>query len=321
VGRATRAIAEGRADAAAAPVIAGVRLSHPGRLIYPELGITKQQLAEYYDAIAGWIVPHVRGRPLTLVHCPAGISGPCRYLKHAKAWGPTALRRVNIQEKTKVGEYLVAESTSGVVALAQMGVVEIHTWNTTIDDLERPNRIVWDLDPGPRISWSQTADAARLLRDVLHTLHLRSWVKTTGGRGVHVVVPLRPSLDWSECLAFSRAVAEALERSDSRRFTTAFSKAGRERKILVDYLRNNRTNTSVSAYSPRARPGAPVSTPITWNELKHEPGKWTLPSVARRLERLREDPWAEYWKTSQRIAQDSMAALEALNPRLSRSAL
>jgi bifunctional non-homologous end joining protein LigD len=293
-------------------VIAGVKLSHPERLIYPGLGISKQQLAEYYDAISDWIVPHVRGRPLTLVHCPGGVGGPCRYLKHAKAWGPTALRRVNIQEKTKVGEYLVADSISGVVALAQMGIVEIHTWNSTIDDLERPNRIVWDLDPGPNISWSQTAEAARVLRDVLRTLQLQAWVKTTGGRGVHIVVPLRPSLDWSECLAFSRAVAEALERSDAATFTTAYSKRGRERKILVDYLRNNRTNTSVAAYSPRARAGAPVSTPIAWDELKHDPGRWTLPSVVRRLERLREDPWAEYWKTAQRISKDSVAALNAL---------
>jgi bifunctional non-homologous end joining protein LigD len=180
------------------------------------------------------------------------------------------------------------------------------------DDLERPNRIVWDLDPGPKVSWSQIAEAARLLRDVLGTLKLAAWVKTTGGRGVHVVSPLRPSLDWSECLAFSRAVAEAFERSDPTRFTTSFSKAGRVRKILVDYLRNNRTNTSICAYSPRARVGAPVSTPITWAELKHDPDRWTLPAVARRLARQRADPWADYWKTSQRISKESMVALEKL---------
>src|SRR4029453_8636533 len=172
-----------------ASAVAGVRISHPDRLIYPDLGISKIQLAQYYERIAEWIVPHVAARPLTLVHCPAGIAAPCHYLKHAKAWGPNALRRVRIQEKTKVGEYLVADSIEAVVSLAQMGIVEIHTWNSPAADVDRPNRLVWDLDPGPLVSWKQVVKAAALVRDVLKTLNLRSWVKTTGGRGVHVVSP------------------------------------------------------------------------------------------------------------------------------------
>lgn len=294
------------------PVVAGVRVSHPDRLIYPDLGISKQQLAKYYERIGNWILPHVRGRPLTLVHCPAGVASPCRYLRHAKAWGPTVLRRVHIREKTKVGEYLVAESIAGVVGLAQMGIVEIHTWNSTIDDLERPNRIVWDLDPGPQVSWPDIAAAARLLRGVLRTLGLEAWVKTTGGRGVHVVVPLQPSLDWAACLAFSRAVAEALARAEPGRFTTTFKKAGRERLILVDYLRNNRTNTSICAYSPRARSGAHVSLPIGWSELRSRPDRWTLERVSHRLTRRREDPWEGYWTARQRVSNASLAALQRL---------
>ena len=174
---AARPVAPGR------PVVAGISLSHHDRLIFPDLGITKLDLARYYEEIAPWIVPHVKGRPLTLVHCPQGVAGPCRYLRHAKAWGPTALRRVQIREKTKVGEYLVADSPGGVVALAQMGVVEIHTWNATVEKLECPDRIVWDLDPGPDVSWNDTVEAALLLRQVLHALGLPSWVKTTGGNG------------------------------------------------------------------------------------------------------------------------------------------
>jgi bifunctional non-homologous end joining protein LigD len=300
-------------DGAVRPVVAGVGVSHADRLIYPELRISKLDLANYYDSIARWILPHVRGRPLTLVHCPEGVAGACRYLRHAKAWGPTSLRRVRIQEKTKVGEYLVAESISAVVALAQMGIVEIHTWNSTIDDLERPDRIVWDLDPGPQVGWESVVAAARLLRDVLGTLGLRAWVKTTGGSGLHVVVPLRPSLDWSECLAFSRAVAEALERADPVRYTTTFRKHGRERKILIDYLRNNRTNTSICAYSPRARPGAIVSMPVTWEALRHEPGRWTVPAVKQRLRRARLDPWADYWQKPAQIPRASFAALQRLS--------
>jgi bifunctional non-homologous end joining protein LigD len=298
--------------AARAEIVAGVRLSHPDRLIYPELGISKRRLAEYFEGIGRWIVPHIEGRPLTLVHCPAGIASPCRYLKHAKAWGPMALRRVRIAEKTKIGEYLVADDVAGVVSLAQMGIVEIHTWNSTCDDLERPNRIVWDLDPGPEVGWKAVASAARLLRDVLQTLGLRAWVKTTGGKGLHVVVPLDPSATWDRCLEFSRAVGDVMVRSDPARFTLAFRKEGRERRILIDYLRNNRTNTSISAYSPRARPGAPVSLPLGWNELGREPDRWTLTTVERRLRRRRIDPWAEYWVSPQRIAPAAVTALKRL---------
>jgi bifunctional non-homologous end joining protein LigD len=295
------------------PVVAGVRISHPDRLIYPELQISKLDLARYYDAIGEWVVPHVAGRPLTLVHCPDGLSAPCIYLRHGKAWGPNALRRVKIQEKTKIGEYLVADSVEGVVALAQMGIVEIHTWNSTAEDIERPNRIVWDLDPGPRVTWKQIVAAARLVRDVLKTLELQSWVKTTGGRGLHVVAPLTPSHDVAQCLEFSRVVSEAIVRTNPRLYTTTFAKAGREQKILIDYMRNNRTNTSVAAFSPRARPGAIVSMPLDWTELREPPSKWTLTTVPRRLKRLRKDPWARYWTTSQQFSRDAVSALDQLH--------
>jgi bifunctional non-homologous end joining protein LigD len=291
------------------PTVVGVRISHPHRLIYPDVGISKIQLARYYERIADWIVPHVAGRPLTLVHCPTGIAAPCNFLKHAKAWGPSALRRVRIQEKTKVGEYLVADSIEAVVSLAQMGIVELHTWNSTTDDIERPNRLVWDLDPGPEVSWKQVIKAAELVRHVLATLKLTSWVKTTGGRGLHVVVPLDPRRIVAECLDFSRALSEAIARTDPRAYTTAFAKSGREHKILIDYLRNNRTNTSVCAFSPRARPGATVSMPLEWNELREPPGRWTILTVPRRLARIRADPWEGYWESAQTISAASFAAV------------
>jgi bifunctional non-homologous end joining protein LigD len=289
--------------------VLGVRISHPDRLIYADLGIAKIQIARYYERIGDWIVPHVAGRPLTLVHCPAGIAAPCHYLKHAKAWGPSALRRVRIQEKTKVGEYLVADSTEALVSLAQMGIVEIHTWNSTADDIDRPNRLVWDLDPGPEVPWKRVVKAAGVVRDVLKTLGLASWVKTTGGRGLHIVVPLKPKRAISECLEFSRAVSEAIARMDPQSYTTRFAKVGRERKILIDYLRNNRTNTSVCAFSPRARSEATVSMPLDWNDLGDPPDRWTLLTVPRRLDRLGADPWKQYWRSSQEISGASLAAV------------
>jgi bifunctional non-homologous end joining protein LigD len=306
VARATKAIVS------AGPTVAGVRISHPDRVIYPDLGLSKIQLARYYEEIAAWIMPHVAGRPLTLLHCPSGLAAPCNYLRHAKAWGPSALRRVKIREKTKVGEYLVADSIEAVVSLAQMGIVEIHTWNSTIDDLERPNRIVWDLDPGPAVTRPQVVQAAGLVRTVLETLGLASWVKTTGGRGLHVVAPIEPGRDVAECLAFSRGVSDAITRTDPRLYTTRFPKLGRERKILIDYLRNNRTNTSICAYSPRARPGAAVSAPLEWTGLAAAREPWTLPTTAARLKRLRRDPWAGYWTCRQRISDESFAAVQAV---------
>jgi bifunctional non-homologous end joining protein LigD len=304
-------VAAARAGASARPQVAGVGISHPDRLIYPDLGVSKLQLAQYFERVADWIVPHVKGRPLTLVHCPDGLAAPCNYLKHAKQWGPSALRRVNIQEKTKVGEYLVADNIEAVVSLAQMGIVEIHTWNSTGDDVERPNRIIWDLDPGPLVTWKQVVAAARVVRRVLETLGLRSWVKTTGGRGLHVVVPIEPLLDWSECLAFARDVSAAIGRTDAL-YTTSFAKVGRERKILIDYLRNNRTNTAVAAFSPRARAGATVSMPLDWTELSRGPERWTMLTVPKRLERLEADPWADYWTSKQKLTKTAMKALRQL---------
>jgi bifunctional non-homologous end joining protein LigD len=293
--------------------VAGVRISHPDRLIYPDLGISKIDLARYFERVGDWILPHVTARPLTLLHCPDGLAASCIYLKHAKAWGPNALRRVRIQEKTKVGEYLVADSVEAVVSLAQMGIVEIHTWNSTTDDIERPNRLVWDLDPGPDVTWKQVVTAAKFVREVLTTLGLKSWVKTTGGRGLHVVVPLRPRRNVTACLEFSRGVAEVIARENPRAYTTKFAKAGRERRILIDYLRNNRTNTSVCAYSTRARPGATVSMPLDWSDLEEPPNRWTFSTVPRRLARLRRDPWKDYWAGAQDISDASVAALNSTN--------
>jgi bifunctional non-homologous end joining protein LigD len=291
--------------------VVGVRISHPDRLIYPQPRVTKFELARYYEALGDRIVRHVRGRPLTLVHCPAGILAPCSYMRHTKVWGPNVLRRVRIREKTKIGEYLVADDLAGVVGLIQMGVVEIHTWNSTADDVERPDRIVWDLDPGPEVGWPAAVAAARQLRDALRVLGLESWVKTTGGAGLHVVMPLTPRLEWAACLEFSRRVADVIVRSDPARFTTAFAKTGRETKILIDYLRNNRTNTSVAAFSTRAREGAPVSLPIAWQELtaRLRPASFTVATVPRRLEKLRRDPWDGYFECRQRISKAALAAV------------
>ena len=300
-----------RRDSASPPT---VTLTHPERVLYPDLGLTKRDVATYYETVAEWIVPHVAGRPLTLVRCPSGIGASCFYMKHSRVWAPPGLRRVRIQEKTKLGEYLVVDDLAGILALVQMDVLEIHTWSSTIDDVEHPNRLVLDLDPGPEVRWPAVVAAARLVRDVLAALGLESFVKTTGGVGLHVVVPVVPALDWRACLDVARALADAIVRHDPRTYTTAVPKAGRERKILLDYLRNNRTNTSVAAFSTRARAGAPVSMPLTWDELtpRLRSSRFTVRSVPARLRALRADPWAAYWTLRQRVPANARAALAAL---------
>jgi bifunctional non-homologous end joining protein LigD len=292
--------------------VLGISLSHPERVVFRDPGLTKLDLARYYERIAERMVPHVQGRPLTLVRCAGEIGEGCTFMRHGKVWGPEALRRVRIQEQRKLGEYLVADTPQALIALVQIDIVEIHTWNTRDAHVEQPDRIVIDLDPGDEVTWAETIAAARLVRDALAALKLESWVKTTGGRGLHVVFPLKPERDWSECLAFSRALAEAIVAEHPKRFTTAFAKRGRERKILLDYLRNNRTNTSIAAYSTRARAGAPVSLPICWDELtaRLDPLALTVPRVADRIVD-RDDPWRDYFRSRQRLTAAAMKAAGA----------
>ena len=306
----TRGTAASRSDER---TVAGVAISHADRVVYPDPRLTKLDVAHYYESIAAWIVPHVAGRPLTLVRCPEGISGDCFFMKHSKLWAPPALRRVRIKEKTKLGEYLIADDIAGVVSLAQMGVLEIHTWNSVFEEVERPNRIVFDLDPGEQIEWPDVVRSARMVRDALAALQLESYVKTTGGRGLHVVVPLAPHADWAQCLEFSRALSERFEAAQPDLYTTAFAKAGRARKILIDYLRNNRTNTSIAAYSTRARAGAPVSVPLTWDELRTSvrPESFTVLTVPKRLEKLKGDPWNTYSKSRQKLTAQLIRAMRA----------
>lgn len=295
-------------------VVRGIRISSPERLIYPDLGVSKLDLVRYYDHVAERMFPHVENRPLTLVHCPDGLNAPCNYMRHRKVWGPAALKRETIREKTKVGEYLAVTDLAGLIALPQMGVVEIHTWNSTIDDLERPNRLVWDLDPGPDVRWKDVIASAIAVRDVLESIGLESWVKTTGGQGLHVVAPLTPRRHWDECLAFARSVAEALVGTNPALYTTSFPKRGREQKILIDYLRNNRTNTSVAAFSARARAEATVSTPVSWRQLtaRLAPGTYTVTGW-RKLVGAR-DPWRDYWTTRQTISAAAFRAITGLRP-------
>jgi bifunctional non-homologous end joining protein LigD len=283
------------------PVVAGIRITHPDRVVFREVPLAKLDLVRYYDSVSAKMLPHLRDRPLTLVQCAPDASH-CRYLRHSGERAPAEVRVVEIQEQTKVGDYMVVDDEAGLIALAQRNIVELHTWNSAMRNLERPDRIVFDLDPGPEVPWREMVPAAKLLRDMLQGLSLDSWIKTTGGKGLHIVVPIKPTNDWSTCLEFARAIATSLAEHDPSRYTIKFAKRGRERQILVDYLRNNRTNTSVAAYAVRARPDAPVSMPIAWDELtpRLRPGRWTVRTAPRRINGA-SDPWAGYFKAKQTL--------------------
>jgi bifunctional non-homologous end joining protein LigD len=283
------------------PAFHGIVVTHPERRMYPGPGFTKLDLVRYYDAVGEWMLPHLRGRPLTLKQC-APDALHCRYMRHSGERAPAQVRVINIREKTKIGDYMIVDDLPALISLAQRNIVEFHTWNSTADHIEQPDRIVFDLDAGPAVPWRAMVDAARLVRTSLRALGLESWIKTTGGKGLHVVVPITPKHDWSACLAFARSFASELAAHDPDRFTTKFSKSGRETHILLDYLRNNRTNTSAAAYSARARAAATVSVPISWDEVtpRLNPERWTIKTLPRRLKTTK-DPWASYFRKKQAL--------------------
>ena len=298
-----RAAPDKTREPADAQSVAGVPITHPDRVVYPDDGITKVRLARYYEAVAEHMLPHLQSRPVVLVRCPDGLAHPCFYQKHAGPWAPRSVRRVRIREKAKAAQYLVVEDVAGLVALVQMGAIEFHTWNAQADRLEAPDRLVFDLDPGPGVPWSAVVAGARLVRASLDARGLRSFVKTTGGKGLHVVAPIEPGPGWQACVAFASAVAEELVAETPRAFTTTMAKAARPGKIFIDYFRNQRGATSVVAYSARARAGAPVSTPLTWDELAavRSGGHFAVGTVERRLDKLTRDPWAGYGRLSQTL--------------------
>jgi bifunctional non-homologous end joining protein LigD len=283
--------------------VAGVRLTHAGRLLYPSLGTTKRDLARFYESIAEWILPHLKDRPTTLVRCPDGVDKPCFYQKHVGYWAPESVRRVKIREKTKVGDYLVVDSLPALIGLVQIGILEIHTWNSVVDRLERPDRFVIDLDPGPGVAWPRVVEAAIEVRTRLEAVGLESFVKTTGGKGLHVVTPLAPGSTWEDGARFAQALASRMVRDRPREYLAHMAKAARRGKIFIDYLRNVRGATSVAAYSTRATPQASVSVPLDWGELSADvhSDRYTIANLPGRLSAFKTDPWARYWTATQSL--------------------
>jgi bifunctional non-homologous end joining protein LigD len=322
VDKAARDVVEERAEPApvartpaprgkAAPgdvVVAGVVISNPEKLLYPDVGLTKRDLALFYEAIGEWILPHVRNRPLTLVRCPNGWREKCFYQKSAAGSHP-ALDSVEVRTSDGPADYLVANSVAAVVATLQMGALELHPWGSTAAALDRVDRITFDLDPDDGLGWDVVVEAAVIVRTLLEKLDLVSFVKTTGGKGLHVVLPVEPTLGWDDVKGFCKTVADLLCRTFPDRFTPSITKSSRRGRIFIDYLRNAEGATAVAAYSLRARAQAPVSLPLGWDELKRTDVRFAhfnVGNVPRRLARLRRDPWKDFFAVRQSITREVM---------------
>jgi bifunctional non-homologous end joining protein LigD len=284
--------------------VAGVRLTHPDRVLYPQQELTKLDLARFYESIADWILPHVVDRPLTLVRCPKGSGGDCFYQKHLTESMPEALSGVWIKEKGARSQYVVVKDLSGLISLVQMGVLEIHPWPARADDLEHPDRLIFDLDPGEGTAWKDVIAAAREIRDRLDEYGLVSFVRTSGGKGLHVVAPLARRQSWDRLKEFAKSIATEMAAAAPEMYTANMAKAKRRGKIFVDYLRNQEGATAVASYSTRARAGAPVATPVRWEELtaKLAPDKHTVENLPGRLARLKSDPWEGFFTLRQSIS-------------------
>ena len=274
--------------------VEGIRLSSPDRVLIDDPRVTKLDLANYTREVGEWILRDGANRPLSLVRCPAGSGEPCFFQKHPSPGFVDAVNRIDLRENSgKVEQYVYVDDVPGLIGLVQMNVIEVHAWGSKVADPEAVDRVVFDLDPGPGVDWAGIVAAARDVRVRLERLGLESFVRTSGGKGLHVVVPFLPGISWDASKSFAQAIAQTLELEAPERYVAQASKAKREGRIFVDWLRNSRGSTSIVSYGVRARPGAGVATPLSWAELSKvkSPTQFNLTNVPRRLARLKRDPW------------------------------
>jgi len=294
--------------------VAGITLSNPDRVLYPEQGLTKQDLAAYYNAIAPWMLPHVEGRPLSLVRCPSGTARACFYQKHWSGTIPEALDTVDIKEGSgKEGAYTVVHDAAGLVSLVQHGVLEIHLWGAREDDVDSPDRIIFDLDPSPGVTWARVTEGALRLKTVLEELGLETWIKTTGGKGLHVALPIARRSTWSEVSSFARGVAQTLSEEEPEKYLAEASKAERKGRIFVDWLRNTRGATAIAPWSTRARAGAPISAPIAWKDLPAlaSGDQYTVENAHALAGKQKQDPWEGMLTSKQHLPAAMLGKLTA----------
>ncbi|KYG60548.1 hypothetical protein AZI85_11080 [Bdellovibrio bacteriovorus] len=279
-------------------------LSNPDKILYAKEKITKIQVAKFYQDHADLILPHVKDRPLNLLRCPEGTSKQCFFQKHIAGTVPEFITPVSIKEKSGTKAYLTLDSPEGLLALSQMGAFEIHVWGSRREAVEHPDLIVMDFDPGPGTSWKQVVQAVEDLKEILDDLGLKSFLKVSGGKGLHVHIPVAPIYSWDQIKSFSQTLAQEMAHRNPDMYTTTISKKARDKKIFVDYLRNGRGATAVMPYSLRAREKSAVAMPIDWKDLKKikGPDQFTLEKAIEHLKHRKVDPWKDYFKYNQKIS-------------------
>ncbi|MCR6659870.1 MAG: DNA ligase D [Asticcacaulis sp.] len=296
--------------------VAGIRISHPDRVIFPALGVTKRQLAEYYDSIAERMLPYIINRPISMLRCPEGLSDTCFFQRHIpRPGGKGEMKHIydtGVKVKGRDEDYIMIKDRNGLITMVQWGVIEIHPWGAMADAPDKPNQIIFDLDPDPETPWENVIEGVREVKTRLDEFGLKAFLKTTGGKGVHVVVPLTPKHTWATVKPFTRAIAQSMAHDHPDRYIATASKAARKGKSFVDYLRNDLTATAVAPYSVRAREGAGVATPLFWDELsvKLKPSDYNIGTIAERLAQLKSDPWVDFLSTDQTINEDILTALK-----------
>ncbi|MFM0413996.1 DNA ligase D [Paraburkholderia aromaticivorans] len=300
---ATKTSAATKSNAPSIPSeVGGVRISHPDRVIDKSTGTRKIDLVQYYESVADWMLPHLQDRPVSLVRAPEDIGGELFFQKHSQK---LSIPNVTQHPGLDPGHppLITVDTLKALIGAAQMGTVEFHTWNAVASNIEKPDRMVFDLDPDASLGWERMIEAAQLTRSLLEELGLTSFCKTSGGKGLHVVVPLAKQAGWDEVKDFSQAVAQHMAATLPKYFSAKMGAQNRKQKIFVDYLRNNRGSSTVAAFSARARPGLGVSVPLTWDEVATSTGgdQWTIENLHEHLADLKSDPWADYAKTRQRI--------------------
>jgi bifunctional non-homologous end joining protein LigD len=284
--------------------VAGVRLTHAHKVYYPDNGVTKLELAKYYQRIEEWMMPELRDRPLSLVRMPGGITGEKFFQKHPTDNFPDYIDRIRIKEKKGTTEYIWVDELNDIMYLVNLGVLELHTWGSTIPKVDYPDRVVFDLDPDPIAPWDYVIEGAKLIRQILSELKLESFVKTSGGKGLHIVLPLKNEVHkWDTIKDFSLLIAENLVKHQPDKYTVELRKDERVGKVFVDYLRNSKGATTIAAFSTRARPGAAVSVPVFWEEVttKLQPNQYNIHNIFQRLAKLQENPWQEIDRVDQNL--------------------
>ena len=279
------------------PVFDGITLTNPDRVYYPDIGLTKLGVAQYYETVAPLMLPYVVRRPISLVRCPEGIDGEHFFQRHAMKGMSKAVKQVPISGGESKKPYLYIDDAEGLFALVQIGALEIHDWGVSLDHVNEPDRLVFDLDPDEGLALATLKAAAIEVRDFLADLGFKSFLKSTGGKGVHLVAPIQPKLGWKEVKPFTKAIADALVAARPDRYTANPLKKTREGKIFVDYLRNQRGGSAIVNYSTRAKAGAPVACPLRWDELKglKAASPYSVKTLPARLKALKRDPWEGYF--------------------------